>query len=73
MSIINDIDAELNNSSTASSNVKNTLTGQPTQPMSKIPVTTSQGAIKYTPGLIRNGYIFNGGDPKQQSNWKQVQ
>ncbi|MDE2102896.1 MAG: hypothetical protein KGL39_36970 [Patescibacteria group bacterium] len=28
--------------------------------------------IQYKSGLIRNGYVFKGGDPTQQSNWMKV-
>jgi len=30
------------------------------------------GAIEYKPGLIRNGYKFKGGDPKDRNNWELV-
>lgn len=50
-SVINDIEAELNNSSTASSNVKNNLTGQKMQPMTSIPVTVQGAATEPFPGF----------------------
>jgi hypothetical protein len=32
-----------------------------------------KGPAVLTPGTVVNGYVFKGGDPKQQSNWAPVQ
>jgi hypothetical protein len=32
-----------------------------------------QQPIQYKTGLIRNGYVFKGGDPTKQSSWQKVQ
>lgn len=33
----------------------------------------SGDAVEYKPGLVRNGYKYNGGDPTDKANWEKVE
>lgn len=67
--------AEIHNLATSSANINARLNGGQVQPYENVPVSVGTTSSP-RPGMTQQGtdgtYMFNGGDPSVQTNWKKV-